>query len=90
MLFDEYYRERHGVDPDPWDESTIPGIVKPQVTHKTVSDAAGEKFLILDSVREPIDSTRNAGKVEGLIEHWQAALYGGAGNGKRAREPGED
>jgi hypothetical protein len=66
-------------------QKTVLHKVGPQVTHKMEDTPQGEKFLILDAEQEPIDSTFKAGRVEGLIQHWQQMLYG-----RRARVPVED
>jgi hypothetical protein len=62
-----------------WDDET-----QPEVFVKEAVDSSGEKFVICDAAKEPIDSTRNPRLVQKLIDHWQAALYG------RQRQPGED
>jgi hypothetical protein len=54
-----------------WDDET-----QPEVTVTQAVDAQGEKFIILDAAKEPIDSTREPRKVQGLLAHWQSTLYG--------------
>lgn len=76
---DDLVAERLEDAPDSWDD-----VTQPEVTVTQAVDAQGEKFIILDAAKEPIDSTRQPRLVQGLLSHWQSALYG------RQREPGED
>ena len=71
--------------PDPWDDVTASIRPPAAVTVKETADARGPVWFIRDAAGEPIDSTREHGRVAGLVEHWQKALYGGSG-----REPGDD
>ena len=71
---------RRPLDTLDWDEDTLP-----EVTVTQAVDAQGEKFIILDAAKEPIDSTRSPRRASALVLHWQEELYG-----KRGRQPGED
>lgn len=49
----------------------------PRVTVKEVEKSGGRHvYLILDSAKEPIDSTTRGYLVPGLIAHWQKFIYG--------------
>ena len=81
---DRYERARRARDEEPdWEDITMSH--HPQMTWKGILTSTGKKYYILDAALEAIDSTQDEGKVEGLMKHWQAALYG-----KREKQPGED
>jgi hypothetical protein len=77
-----------GID---WEDITLtnyPPKPKPTVLVKETSDAMGTKWLILDSAKEPVDSTRRHERVGGLVEYWQEFLYGATWSAWPRTRPG--
>jgi hypothetical protein len=89
VIFDGYdavARTRYSNDDIDWAEPAPHTERLPATSAVVRSKQIGNVFYILNSVLEPIDSTRDPEKVQGLIEHWQAVLYGG----DRERPRGDD